>query len=257
MNSNTSKNTQGVKPVFKWLMVLASLLFIAGANAAGPGFISQVQQSSLLDNIAPELKVVGMMTMLSFIPLMVISMTAFTRIIIVLSMLRHALGVQQTPPNAVLITLALFMTFFTMSPAINDIEQNAIKPYLAEQISLSEALDKAEMPLRAFMINQTREQDLAVILKVSNSTMPNSANDISTAKLIPAFMLSELTTAFKMAFVIFLPFLLVDLVVASILMSLGMIMVPPITIALPLKIMLFVVIDGWALITESLISSFY
>lgn len=244
--------------ILKSLVALCTLMFVGGAQASNdPGLVNQIQQSALLDNIAPELKVIGMMTLLSFIPLFVIAMTAFTRIIIVLSMLRHALGIQQTPPNAVLITLALFMTFFTMAPAIDDIEKNAITPYLQQQLSLSQALDRAEQPIRAFMINQTREQDFAVILKVSNTPVPSSADQISTAKLIPAFMLSELTTAFKMAFVIFLPFLLVDLVVASILMSLGMIMVPPITIALPLKIMLFVVIDGWSLITASLISSFY
>lgn len=243
-------------PMIRLLMFF--LIFASNpAMATDGGLIAQLQQSSLLDSLAPELKVVGMLTLLSFIPLLVIAMTAFTRIIIVLSMLRHALGIQQTPPNAVLITLAMFLTFFTMAPAINTIEQKAIVPYLNEQISLSEAIEQAEKPLRAFMISQTREEDFAVILKVSNSPIPQNVNEINTGKLIPAFMLSELTTAFKMAFVIFLPFLLVDLVVASILMSLGMIMVPPITIALPLKIMLFVAIDGWALITESLISSFY
>ncbi|MFT4925212.1 MAG: flagellar biosynthetic protein FliP [Phenylobacterium sp.] len=234
----------------------ATLNLFAASSSANMGIIGQLQQSPLLDDLAPELKVVGMMTLMSFIPLFIISMTAFTRIIIVLSMLRQALGVQQTPPNAVLITLAIFMTYFTMAPAIEVIEKNAITPYLQQQITLDETITRIEAPLRAFMIHQTREADFAVILKVSNTPVPASANDISTAKLIPAFMLSELTTAFKMAFVIFLPFLLVDLVVASILMSLGMIMVPPITIALPLKIMLFVVIDGWALITEALISSF-
>ncbi len=234
------------------------LMLLPGVTCAAPvGLVEQIQDSALLDSLAPELKVVGMLTLLSFIPLFVIAMTAFTRIIIVLSMLRHALGIQQTPPNAVLITLAMFLTFFTMAPAIDTIEKQALVPYLNQQITLSEAIAEAERPLRQFMISQTREQDFAVILKVSNTPVPNSVEEISTAKLIPAFMLSELTTAFKMAFVIFLPFLLVDLVVASILMSLGMIMVPPITIALPLKIMLFVAIDGWALLTESLISSFY
>lgn len=239
-----------------WLLVLL-LMPQCGFAASSGGLLFQLEQSTLLDSLAPELKVVGMLTMLSFIPLMVIAMTAFTRIIIVLSMLRHALGIQQTPPNAVLLTLAMFFTYFTMSGAIDEIEKNAITPLLAEQISMSEAVARAEKPLRAFMISQTREEDFAVILKVSKSPVPSNVNDIATSKLIPAFMLSELTTAFKMAFVIFLPFLLVDLVVASILMSLGMIMVPPITIALPLKIMLFVAIDGWSLITESLISSFY
>jgi len=219
--------------------------------------IEQIQNSHLLDDLSSELQLVGGLTLLSFIPLIVISMTAFLRIIIVLSMLRQALGVQQTPPNAVLITLALFLTFFTMSPAIKVIENTALTPYLQNKIELTQAVDNAMKPLRSFMISQTREQDMAVILKVSGSSLPSSPEQVETSKLIPAFMLSELTTAFKIAFVIFIPFLLIDLVVATVLMSLGMIMLPPISIALPLKIMLFVVIDGWALLTESLITSFY
>ena len=238
------------------ICILITLLWLPN-TAQADGLLQQLQQSPAVEQLAPELKVVAMLTLLSFLPLMVIAMTAFTRIIIVLSMLRQALGVQQTPPNIVLITLALFLTIFTMGPAIEKIEQQAITPYLQQKIDLATALNQAEQPLRAFMINQTTEQNLAVILKVANQPMPTAASEVKTAHLIPAFMLSELTTAFKIAFVIFLPFLLIDLVVASILMSLGMIMVPPITIALPLKIMLFVAIDGWALLTESLISSFY
>lgn len=246
-------------------LIISSLfiLFIFSCSNAIAGsadalsFIEQVERSHLLDDLSPELKVAGGLTLLSFIPLIVISMTAFLRIVIVLSMLRHALGIQQTPPNIVIITMSLFLTFFTMAPSINNIEKEAVLPYLAGEIELNEAVDNTIKPLRLFMISQTREEDMSTILKVSNQNIPDSAEDVAISALIPAFMLSELTTAFKIAFVIFIPFLLVDLVVATVLMSLGMIMVPPISIALPLKIMLFVAIDGWSLITESLISSFY
>lgn len=246
------------KSLFLIFNFIATLFLSLSVQAQEPmSLIEQVQKSHILDNLSSELQVAGGLTLLSFIPLIVISMTAFLRIIIVLSMLRQALGVQQTPPNAVLITLALFLTFFTMSPAIKIIENTALTPYLQKKIELTQAVDNAMKPLRSFMISQTREQDMAVILKVSGSSLPSSPEQVETSKLIPAFMLSELTTAFKIAFVVFIPFLLIDLVVATVLMSLGMIMVPPISIALPLKIMLFVVIDGWALLTESLITSFY
>lgn len=239
------------------LVFLAALTMSFNISAQESlNILQQVEKSSLLTDLSSELKIAGSLTLLSLIPVFVIAMTGFIRIIIVLSMLRHALGIQQTPPNIVLITLALFLTFFTMSPVLKEVETNALTPYLQEKITLNEAVQQGLSPIRSFMISQTREQDMAVILKVSGSDIPNSASEISTSELIPAFMLSELTTAFKMAFIIFIPFLLVDLVVATVLMSLGMIMVPPITIALPLKIMLFVTIDGWSLLTESLIASF-
>lgn len=254
LNKNKTIKVSEILTVFIFILSFFSL----GCQAVEPlPFFEQVAQSNLLDDLSTELKVAGGLTLLSFIPIIIISMTAFLRIVIVLSMLRHALGIQQTPPNIVIITIALFLTFFTMTPTINEIEKSALSPYLTKEIGLSSAIDNAISPLREFMISQTREQDLAVILKISNTAIPNKAADVATSALIPAFMLSELTTAFKIAFVIFIPFLLVDLVVATVLMSLGMIMVPPITIALPLKIMLFVIIDGWALLTQSLLTSFY
>ncbi|WP_448214086.1 flagellar type III secretion system pore protein FliP [Colwellia sp. MEBiC06753] len=212
--------------------------------------------SALTDSLAPELKIVAVLTSLSLLPAILIATTAFTRIVIVLSMLRHALGLQQTPPNMVLITLALFLTLFVMEPVITQINTNAFSLYMNETINLSEALSRSLGALRGFMISQTRESDVAAVLNMANQPIPNSVDEIKTLHLIPAFLLSELTVAFKIAFVIFIPFLLIDLVVASTLMSLGMIMVPPITIALPLKIMLFVLVDGWALLTQSLITSF-
>lgn len=215
-----------------------------------------VKSSGLLDNLSPELKTVFTLTMLSFIPVILIAMTAFTRIVIVLSMLRHALGLQQTPPNIVIITLSLFLTFYTMLPVWEKVESDAIRPYISETISLDKALESGGQHMKAFMLSQTREKDFAVILEMAKQPPPASASDVSFSYLVPAFLLSELTTAFKIAFIIFIPFLLIDLVVASVLMSLGMIMLPPISIALPIKVMLFVLIDGWSLISQSLVSSF-
>jgi flagellar biosynthetic protein FliP len=171
-------------------------------------------------------------------------------------MLRHALGLQQTPPNMVIITLSLFLTLYTMAPVWNSVESSAVKPYLANEIKLDSAISNAGKPFKQFMLSQTREEDFSAVMNMANVSPPNQLEDVSFIYLIPAFLLSELTTAFKIAFVIFIPFLLVDLVVASTLMSLGMIMVPPISIALPIKVMLFVLIDGWSLISHSLVSSF-
>ena len=196
------------------------------------------------------------MSALSFIPLLVISLTSFTRIIVVLSLLRQAMGLQQTPPNSVLITLALFLSLFTMAPTITAIKTSAYDPYLHKQITFESALAKGFLPLKDFMIRQTHEDDLAMILDVAKAPRPKSVEDIQPVQLIPAFMLSELKTAFEIGFIIYLPFLLIDLVVAAILMSLGMIMVPPTTISLPLKIMLFVLINGWALVSRTLLESF-
>jgi flagellar biosynthetic protein FliP len=184
-------------------------------------------------------------------------MTAFARIVIVLSLLRQALGLMQTPPNLVIITLSFFLTWFAMQPVFSQAKNDALIPYLQQQVSLTEALDKGFSPFRDFMISQTREEDFDAVLSMANADVPERPEDVLTEHLIPAFLLSELKTAFQIAFVIFIPFLLIDLVVASTLMALGMIMVPPISIALPIKIMLFILIDGWTLITQSLLSSFF
>lgn len=205
---------------------------------------------------APELKTLSLLTVLSFIPVLLIAVTAFTRIIIVLSMLRHALGLPQTPPNVVLLTLALFLTLYCMQPVWQQIDEQAVKPYHSQQISLEQALDNGIAPLKSFMVSQTRESNFAAVYQMAKVPLPASAAEVSLIYLIPAFLLSELTTAFQIAFVIFIPFLLIDLIVASVLMSLGMIMVPPISIALPIKVMVFVLIDGWSLVTQSLVSSF-
>jgi len=206
---------------------------------------------------SPVLRNFVLLSLLSVVPVLMIGMTSFTRIVIVLSLLRHALGLPQTPPNSVIITLALCLTYFTMSPVAAKIDQVALTPYLAEQLPASEALHRGGEPLRDFMISQTRESDLRVVLEIARQPMPATAAEVKFSQLVPAFLLSELKTAFQIGFVIFLPFLLIDLVVSAILMALGMIMLPPTTISLPLKLLLFVLIDGWALMSKALLGSYW
>lgn len=196
-----------------------------------------------------------LMTVLSFVPFLVIALTTFTRNIVVFSLVRQALGLQQTPPNIVLIVLSLFLALFVMAPTLQTSYDKGIKPFLANKTSIDRAAEQAWAPVRDFMVRQTHESDLRLIYELSKAPLPLSKEELSPVKLIPAFMLSELKIAFQIGFVIFLPFLMIDLIVASILMSLGMIMVPPITISLPLKIMLFLLIDGWGLIAQTLVRS--
>jgi flagellar biosynthetic protein FliP len=207
--------------------------------------------------VASAIKVIVLLTVISLAPAILVVMTAFTRIIIVLSMLRHAFGMPETPPNTVLMSLALFLTLFTMQPALSEIEKNAWRPYMQGKLGPEVALGQAMKPLREFMIRQTREADLMLMLEMAKAPEPETIDDVKNVHLIPAFMLSELKTAFQIGFVIFLPFLLLDLVVSSILMSMGMLMVPPMTISLPLKILMFVLIDGWNLVVRSLLGSFH
>lgn len=203
------------------------------------------------------LKTFVVITLLSFVPIVLISVTSFTRIVIVLSLLRHALGLPQTPPNSVIIALSMCLTFFSMGPVIDQVNTRAVTPYLENRIGAKAAVEAAKDPIRSFMVRQTRESDLRAVLEMSRQSPPKSIDDIKFGSLMPAFLLSELKTAFQIGFVIFLPFLVIDLVVGSILMGLGMIMVPPATISLPLKIMLFVLIDGWVLVSKALLSSYW
>jgi flagellar biosynthetic protein FliP len=198
-----------------------------------------------------------MLTALAVLPAVVIAMTSFTRTIIVLSMLRHAFGMQDTPPNMVLLSMALFLTLFTMAPAIQQINSASLQPLMAEKIDIATAVASGVQPLRDFMVRQTREKDLGLMLEIAHAPQPASIDDVKTIHLIPAFLLSELKTAFQIGFVIFLPFLLLDLVVASVLMSMGMLMVPPTIISLPLKVLMFVLIDGWGLVVRALLGSFH
>lgn len=209
------------------------------------------------EDYSPILRSFLLLSLLSFIPLAVIALTSFTRIIVVLSLVRSALGLQQTPPNSVLLTLAMFLTLFAMNPVFQAAKQVALDPYLRHEIPAGAAVERGFEPFKMFMIRQTREEDLLAVIRMAKMAPPKSVNDISALQLIPAFMLSELQTAFQIGFVIFLPFLLIDLVVAAILMALGMIMLPPTSISLPLKILLFLLVNGWGLLAQALLSSYH
>ena len=203
-----------------------------------------------------SVKLLILLTVLSLAPSILILTTCFTRIIVVLSFLRNALGTQQAPPNQLLIGLALFLTLFIMQPIYGQIMEEAINPFIAEEISQEEAMDLAVAPMKKFMLEQTREKDLALFLRASDSDNVETPMDLSLITVIPAFAISELKTAFSIGFIIFIPFLVIDMVVASILMSMGMFMLPPVMISLPFKILLFVLVDGWYLVVESLLNSF-
>jgi len=206
---------------------------------------------------AQAVRVVAGLTLLAIIPALLVCLTSFLRTIIVLSMLRHAIGMPETPPNTVLIGLALFMTLFTMSPVLQSLNVQALQPFMAGKIGMEDAYLKGSGPVRDFMVRQTREQDLSLMVELSKAERPESLADISNVQLIPAFMLSELRAAFQIGFVIFLPFLLIDLIVSSVLMALGMMMMPPTTVALPLKILMFILVDGWSMVLKALVGSFH
>ena len=205
---------------------------------------------------AQALRIVLGLTVLAILPALLVCITSFLRIVIVLAMLRHALGMPETPPNTVLIGLALFLTLFTMSPVLHKVNHDAFRPFMQGTLGMDAAYDKGSGPMREFMVRQTREQDLALMVELSRAKPPQAMEDISNVQLVPAFMLSELRSAFQIGFLIFLPFLLIDLVVSSVLMALGMMMLPPTTVALPLKILMFVLVDGWALVLKALVGSF-
>jgi len=197
-----------------------------------------------------------LITSLSFLPALLLMMTSFTRIIIVFSLLRHALGTQTSPPNQVLVGLALFLTFFVMAPVGEKIYADAYLPLSENKISFQQALDRGAIPLRSFMLRQTRDADLALFTKIAQAPTPEKVDDVPMRVLIPAFVTSELKTAFQIGFIVFIPFLIIDMVVASVLMSMGMMMMSPVIVALPFKIMLFVLVDGWQLLIGSLVTSF-
>lgn len=204
----------------------------------------------------PIVNVFLLISFLSLLPAVLIMFTSFTRIVVVLSFLRQALGGQQIPPNPVIIGLALFLTFFIMAQPFDTIAKDAIKPYIAKQITLDEALKKAEPTIKDFMLKQTRQKDIALFLDINNEKAPASPEEIPLRVLVPAFAISELKTAFEIGFLIYLPFLIIDMVVASVLLSMGMMMLPPILISLPFKLLLFVLVDGWNLVVGSLVRSF-
>ncbi|KIL73583.1 flagellar type III secretion system pore protein FliP [Bacillus badius] len=208
------------------------------------------------DNVSTSVKLFLLLTVLSLAPSILILMTCFTRIIIVLSFVRSALATQQMPPTQVLIGLSLFLTFFIMAPVFQEINDEALTPLFNEEINLEQAYDKASIPLKDFMSEHTRQKDLELFLNYSGAERPETVEDIPLTSLVPAFALSEIKTAFQIGFMIFIPFLVIDMVVASILMSMGMMMLPPVMISLPFKILLFVLVDGWYLVIQSLLKSF-
>ena len=243
-------------PVALCAMLFGTLDAIAADNAS-IGVLSATPAAGGGQDYSLSLQTLLLLTSLTFIPALLLMMTGFTRIIIVLSLLRQAMGTQSTPPNQVLIGMALFLTFFVMGPVFDKIYTEAYQPLAENRITMQEAMEKGAEPLKAFMLKQTRESDLALFIRMSQSEQPETAEDVPLRVLIPAFMTSELKTAFQIGFAIFIPFLIIDMVVASVLMAMGMMMVSPVIVALPFKLMLFVLVDGWQLILGSLSQSFY
>lgn len=245
---------------FVGVSLVGSLLLIGKAEAVQtfplPTIKIGVESSNNPQELSSSLQILFMMTILSLAPAILVMMTSFTRIIIVLSFLRHALATQTMPPNQVLIGLALFLTFFIMTPTWNQINQDALQPYLAGKLQQEAALEKAAQPIRTFMFKQTREKDLALFVNLAKMPRPKTYRDIPTLVLLPAFAISELKTAFQIGFLLFIPFVVIDMIVASSLMAMGMMMLPPMMISLPFKLLLFVLADGWYLVVQSLILSF-
>ncbi len=221
-----------------------------------PGLNLDLGKTGGPEQVSVLLKILLLLTVLSLAPAIMVMMTSFTRLVVVFGFLRQALGTQQMPPGQVIVSLALFLTFYIMAPVITQINDTALQPYLNEQISGAEALKRAQEPIRRFMFKQTREKDLALLMGISASKQPRNIDDVPTMTLIPAFMISELKTAFQIGFLLYVPFLIIDMVVASVLLSMGMMMLPPVMVSLPFKLMLFVLVDGWYLIVGSVIRSF-
>lgn len=241
---------------FALVMSLSSVCWAQGGTVV-PKVDIGVGKANSPEEVSSSLQILFILTILSIAPALLIMLTSFTRIIIVLSFTRSALGSPSVPPNTVLVGLALFLTFFTMAPIWYDIHQNALTPYMEHKITFDEATGKASGPLKDFMLKQTRTKDIALFVSLSKSPRPHSKEDLQMHVLVPAFLISELKTAFTIGFVIFVPFLIIDMVVSVTLMSMGMMMLPPVMISLPFKILLFVLVDGWHLIARSLALSFH
>lgn len=245
----------------RWTAAVAALLFLgvllvageASAQTVIPRLTIGVDQAESPEQVAVTLQILFLLTVLSLAPAILIMTTSFTRIVVVLSFVRSALATNQMPPNQVLIGLALFLTFFIMAPTWQTVSQEALMPYLAQEIGQEEAIARALEPIREFMFRHTRERDLALFLEMSGAGQPVDPSDVPTSALVPAFVISELKSAFQMGFILFVPFLVIDMIVASTLMSMGMLMLPPVMISLPFKILLFVMVDGWHIVVRSLL----
>ncbi|WP_333797857.1 flagellar type III secretion system pore protein FliP [Rheinheimera sp.] len=238
-----------------WLLLALLLLLPFGLSAEDLTLLS-VKDSESGQDYSVKLQIVLLMTVLSLLPGIVLMMTSFTRIIIVLAILRQALGLAQSPPNRILISIALMLSLLIMRPVWQDIYQNAVKPYQADTMTLEQAIARAEIPVRQFMLAQVRENELHQVLKIAREPTTMAAADVPFDVLLPAFVLSELTTAFQIGFMLFIPFLIIDLVVASVLMSMGMMMLSPLIISLPFKLMIFVLADGWSMVAGTLSATF-
>jgi flagellar biosynthetic protein FliP len=244
------------------LFLIVGVTILCGAAAAQdktipfPKLSVEVGKATTPEDVSLTLQILFLMTILSLAPAILILTTAFTRIIVVFHFLKQAMGTPQMPPAQVLVGLAMFLTFFVMAPTWNKVNDQALQPYLQKKMSLQEAYDKGVEPLREFMFKQTREEDLGLFLKLANIEKPKTRNEVPTYALIPAYAISELRIGFQIGFVLFIPFVIIDMVVASILMSMGMMMLPPMMISLPFKILLFVLVDGWHLVVNSLMQSF-
>lgn len=242
------------------LLAIGALLYPAGlVHAEGvviPGINLDLNTSDNPADVATSIQIILLLTVLSLAPGILILMTSFTRIIVVFSFVRNALSIQQMPPNQVLIGLALFMTLFIMTPTLSQVNETALQPYMAGQLTQTQALEKAAIPFKHFMAKQTREKDLLLFIEYRKSPIPKTVEEIPLSTLVPAYAISELKTAFQIGFMIFIPFLIIDLVVSTTLMSMGMMMLPPVMISLPFKILLFVMVDGWYLIVKSLLQGY-
>jgi flagellar biosynthetic protein FliP len=237
------------------ILLMGILYSFAGAQGL-PKISIGVEQAKDSKDLSVTLQILLLLTVLTLAPAIIMMLTSFVRIIIVFSFLRHAIGTNQMPPNQLLVGLALILTFFVMAPTIGKVNDTAIQPYLKGELNQKQAYDVGIQPIRDFMLRQVREKDLALFVSLSNIPKPNTPADIPTYIVIPGFVISELRIAFQISFILFIPFLIIDMVVASVLMSMGMLMLPPVMVSLPFKILLFVLVDGWYLIVKSLVESF-
>jgi flagellar biosynthetic protein FliP len=249
-----------VNRIFWWACILIPFLVseigTLQAQSPIPGISISVDQADTPSQVATTLQIVFLLTLLTLAPALLIMTTSFTRFVIVFSFLRQALGTPQTPSNQIVVGLALFLTIFVMMPVYQDINENALQPYLDNRITQEIFLERMSVPVKRFMQQYTREKDLALFMKITNLPRPRTIDDVPVWVVIPAFVLSELKTAFQIGFVIYIPFLVIDMVVAAVLMAMGMMMLPPIMISLPFKLMLFVLVDGWHLLVGSMVKSF-
>ncbi len=242
--------------VIKWTVVFLSWPTVSAAITL-PSVRLSFEAAKGPEQMATVLQILLLLTVLSVAPSLLLMITSFTRLAVVFSLLRHALGTQQTPPTQILVALALFLTFFIMSPVFKEAYRDGVSPYLAGEIGDQELFRSVLKPFRAFMFKNTREKDLALMVSLAGEKRPETKDDVSTLTLIPAFMISELRSAFEIGFLLYIPFLIIDMVVASVLLSMGMMMLPPVMVSLPLKVLLFVLVDGWNLLVGSLVRSFF